>query len=201
MIQLQFNAQGLIPVVTQDINTNEVLMLAYMNQEAFDQTLLTKKATYYSRSRQKLWVKGEESGHTQYVKEIRYDCDEDAILLKVEQIGPACHTNNKSCFYRSVLENEQPYDKDILNTLESVLKDRLENPLEGSYTTYLFNKGVDKILKKVAEESGEVLIAAKNNNDELVYEVSDLFYHLLVLMVNQGLDLNDIYKELSSRRK
>lgn len=201
MIEFTFNKEGLIPAIVQDYKSNEVLMLAYMNKESLEISLETKKATYYSRSRKSLWVKGETSGHTQYIKEIKYDCDQDALLLKVEQIGKACHTNNRSCFYRSLTEEKSIYNQNILESLEDLLQDRKEKPQEGSYTSYLFDKGVDKILKKVAEETGEVIIAAKNNNDELIYEISDLFYHVLVLMVEQKVTLADIFQELSTRRK
>lgn len=200
-MKLNYNNDGLIPVITQDYYTNEVLMLAYMNEESLELTKQTKTATYFSRSRNEIWIKGETSGNTQKVMEMRYDCDSDALLLKVIPNGPACHTNNVSCFYRTLLETDDSFNGNILNELETLLTDRKINPLEKSYTTYLFNKGVDKILKKVAEETGEVIIAAKNDNDELVYEISDLFYHVLVLMVNQGVSLQEIYKELSSRRK
>lgn len=200
-MKLKFNEQGLIPVVTQDVDTKEVLMLAYMNQEAVDATLETKKATYYSRSRKQLWVKGETSGNTQDVKSFSYDCDQDTILLKVKQKGVACHTGNYSCFYTDVINDVTPSSKTILDDLYSVLLTRKAQMPEGSYTTYLFQKGVDKILKKVAEEAGEVIIASKNNNEETIYEVSDLFYHLMVLMVNQGISLTDIYDELWSRRQ
>jgi phosphoribosyl-ATP pyrophosphohydrolase/phosphoribosyl-AMP cyclohydrolase len=197
-MEITFNKDGLVPVIVQDVYSNEVLMLAYMNQEAYDLTKETKVATYFSRSRQELWKKGETSGHFQYVKEIRYDCDQDALLLKVDQVGSACHTGNRSCFYRSELETS--IKANILEEVYDVIKDRQKNPDKG-YTSYLFEKGIDKILKKVGEETAEVIIASKNNNEETIYEVSDLFYHLLVLMVNQGITLDDIDKELRSRRK
>lgn len=197
----QFNKDGLIPVITQDVDTKEVLMLAYMNEEAIQKTKETKKATYYSRSRKTLWVKGETSGNTQEVISFLYDCDQDTILLKVKQKGVACHTNNYSCFYRNEFNNEEKNNELILSELFTLLKTRYAQRPQGSYTTYLFEKGVDKILKKVAEETGEVLIASKNNNEELIYEASDLLYHLLVLLVNQGVDLSDIYKELRGRMK
>jgi phosphoribosyl-ATP pyrophosphohydrolase/phosphoribosyl-AMP cyclohydrolase len=198
-MKLNFNKDGLIPVVVQDVYTNEVLMLAYMNQEAYDKTLEEQMMYYYSRSRQTLWKKGETSGHLQYLKELKYDCDEDTLLAKVKQIGPACHTNNRSCFYRSVTSQERSSDH-ILEELFTVIQNKKENP-DGGYTNYLFDKGVDKILKKVAEETGEVIIASKNNNQETIYEISDLIYHLWVLMANQGIELSDIYEELQSRRK
>jgi len=199
MTTFQFNSDGLIPVIAQEASTNEVLMLAWMNQDAIDQTLKTKYAHYYSRSRQQLWKKGETSGNVQKVKSFSYDCDADAILLKVEQTGVACHTEHKTCFYRDIFTDDVP-DANILDVLFNVIKERKAFRPEGSYTTYLFDKGVDKILKKVGEETSEVIIAAKNNNDELIYEASDLIYHLLVLLVNNGVELSDIYKELASRR-
>jgi phosphoribosyl-ATP pyrophosphohydrolase/phosphoribosyl-AMP cyclohydrolase len=155
--------------------------------------------TYFSRSRQELWKKGETSGNFQFLKQLSYDCDEDSLLAKVEQVGVACHTGNKSCFYRSEVTESLP-SENILVELFDVIKDKKANP-DGGYTNYLFDKGVDKILKKVAEEAGEVIIASKNNNEETVYEISDLFYHLLVLMANNNIELSDIFKELSSRRK
>lgn len=197
----KFNSDGLIPVITQDVDTLEVLMLAYMNEEAINRTLETKKVTYYSRSRDELWVKGETSGNTQELKSFAYDCDKDAILLKVKQKGVACHTKNYSCFYRYELQQETKNNSMILSELFTLLKTRYAKRPERSYTTYLFDKGVDKILKKVAEETGEVLIASKNNNDELIYEASDLIYHLLVLLVNQGVDLSEIFDELRGRMK
>jgi phosphoribosyl-ATP pyrophosphohydrolase/phosphoribosyl-AMP cyclohydrolase len=197
----QFNRDGLIPVITQDVDTKEVLMLAYMNEEAINLTKTTRKATYFSRSRKELWVKGETSGNTQEVVSFFYDCDQDTILLKVKQKGVACHTNHYSCFYRSEFDEEFKNNELLLRELFNLLKTRYQNRPEGSYTTYLFEKGVDKILKKVAEETGEVIIASKNNNEELIYEASDLLYHLLVLLVNQGVELSEIYQELRSRMK
>lgn len=200
-MKLKFNEAGLLPVITQDADTLEVLMLAYMNQEAIDITIETKQATYYSRSRKELWRKGETSGNTQEVKSFSYDCDKDTILLKVKQKGVACHTGNYSCFFTDEFNDNETKNSNILDELFHVLLERKEQMPEGSYTTYLFQKGVDKILKKVAEETGEVIIASKNNNDETIYEISDLFYHVMVLMVNQGISMTDIYKELSGRRK
>jgi phosphoribosyl-ATP pyrophosphohydrolase/phosphoribosyl-AMP cyclohydrolase len=198
-MNIKWNDKGLVPVIVQDIYTNEVLMLAYMNEEAFNITRETKEMTYFSRSRQELWKKGETSGNFQYLKELRYDCDEDTLLAKVEQVGAACHTGNKSCFYRTDIEGDV-VPGNILEDLFRIIEAKKETP-DGGYTNYLFDKGVDKILKKVGEETSEVIIASKNNNDETVYEISDLFYHLFVLMVNQGIELSDIYKELASRRK
>lgn len=204
-----FEADELIPVIAQDATSKEVLMLAYMNAEAYRKTVMTGKAHYYSRSRQKIWLKGEESGHFQSVQEIRYDCDHDTLLLLVEQIGGACHTGHKSCFYRSVegmqtsehvFDEKVAYKKDILTRLQELVSERKSKPVEGSYTNYLFEKGIDKILKKVGEESAEVIIASKNEgNEELVCEVSDLIYHLTVLLVEKKTNWDAIRKELTKR--
>ena len=174
--EFKLNSDGLIPVIVQDYKTNEVLMMAYMNEEAFDNTVKTGRMTYYSRSRQCQWVKGETSGHFQYVKSLAVDCDKDTLLAKVEQIGAACHTGNRSCFYTTIVGAD--YDaKNPLQVFESVyntILDRRENPKEGSYTNYLFEKGIDKILKKVGEEATEIVIAAKNPNpEEIKYEIAD----------------------------
>jgi phosphoribosyl-ATP pyrophosphohydrolase/phosphoribosyl-AMP cyclohydrolase len=211
---IKFDERGLIPAIIQDYQSGQVLMMAYMNRESLQKTLDTGKTWFYSRSRQKLWMKGEESGHIQAVKEILYDCDQDALLVKVEQTGAACHTGHYSCFYRDINGNEKEeviIDTDkvytsksgpgILYELYDVISDRREKMPEGSYTAYLFDKGIDKILKKVGEENAEVIIAAKNREkSEVVYEVSDLIYHLLVLLVEQGVELGDIFTELKSRR-
>lgn len=209
----KLNSDGLLPVVTQDDKSDQVLMVAYMNKEAFDKTLETKKVHYYSRSRQSLWLKGETSGHYQILKHMFLDCDNDTLLLKVEQQGAACHTGAYSCFYKTVnLETkaiEEPVElkqkeENVLNIFEdvyNVIVDRKENPKEGSYTNYLFDKGIDKILKKVGEETAEVIIGAKNEgNSEVIYEVSDLIYHLSVLMVEKDVTWNDICQELDKRR-
>lgn len=205
---LKTNEQGLITVVTQDYYSGQVLMVAYMNKEAFEKTIETKKVYYYSRSRDSLWLKGETSGHFQYLKELYLDCDNDALLIKVEQVGAACHTNMPSCFYKklnldtkTILEIDKFKATDILKDVYNVILDRRENPKEGSYTNYLFDKGIDKILKKVGEETAEVIIGAKNpGKEEMVYEISDLMYHLSVLMAEKGAIWEDIYKELDSRR-
>ncbi|MDX9692233.1 MAG: bifunctional phosphoribosyl-AMP cyclohydrolase/phosphoribosyl-ATP diphosphatase HisIE [Acholeplasmataceae bacterium] len=201
--EIKYNNDGLVPVVVQDVITQDVLMLAYMNEEALKQTIETKKGTYYSRSRKSIWVKGESSGNTQEVKGLFYDCDEDSLLLKVLQTGVACHTGNKSCFYREIFnESINDQSKDIITELYEIISERKLNPVEGSYTTYLFTKGIDKILKKVGEETSEIIIGAKNNSKtETVYEISDLVYHILVLMVNQGINPIDIVEELKTRRK
>lgn len=202
LVNIKFDEKGLVPAIVQDINTGKVLMLAYMNQEAFKLTLETKKTWFYSRSREKLWNKGETSGNYQIVKKISYDCDGDVVLLEVEPLGPACHTGEMSCFYNNVLCTEEAEEKDILEKLYGRISDRRENPVEGSYTNYLFDKGIDKILKKVGEETSEVIIASKNSSrEEMTYEISDLVYHLLVLMVDRGVAINDIRKELNKRYK
>jgi phosphoribosyl-ATP pyrophosphohydrolase/phosphoribosyl-AMP cyclohydrolase len=199
---IQFNEDGLVPAVVQSADDNEVLMLAYMNKEALKLTLETRKGTYFSRSRQELWVKGETSGNTQAVKEVYYDCDADSILLKVEQTGVACHKNRKSCFHNPLTESSSTTEvSDIISELYSVVSERKENPVEGSYTTYLFTKGIDKILKKVGEESSEVIIASKNHSkSEMTEEISDLVYHTLVLMANEGVRPEDICEALKKRR-
>lgn len=204
---LKFDAKGLIPVIAQDAVSGEVLMCAYMNEESLKQTVRTGKAVYYSRSRQEIWVKGETSGHYQYVKEILVDCDGDAIVLKVNQEGAACHTNNFSCFYRKAddgrlveIETGTGHKAQILYDEYDLITDRVENPQEGSYTNYLFEKGINKMLKKVGEEAAEVIIASKDyDKPEVQYEVADLLYHLSVVLVEQGLTWDDIFAELEKR--
>lgn len=199
--QIKFDEKGLVVAVAQDYLTNEVLMVAYMNKEAIEVTLKEKRACYFSRSRQSLWRKGETSGHVQKLKGFYYDCDADAILMKVEQIGYACHTGTYSCFFNKAYE-ENTTDQAILKKVYNQIINRKENPVEGSYTNYLFDKGLDKILKKVGEETSEVIIGAKNKNkEELVYELSDLIYHSLVLMVSEGVTIDDIKQELAKRHK
>ena len=200
--EFKLNSDGLIPVIVQDYKTNEVLMMAYMNDEAFDNTVKTGRMTYYSRSRQCLWVKGETSGHFQYVKGISVDCDKDTLLAKVDQVGAACHTGNRSCFYTPIVGND--YDAknplQVFETVYSTIVDRRQNPKEGSYTNYLFEKGIDKILKKVGEEATEIVIAAKNPNpEEIKYEICDFLYHAMVLMVERGVTWEDITNELAER--
>lgn len=196
------NSDGLLPVITQNNKTGEVLMLAYMNQEAFEHTVKTGKMTYYSRSRKQLWVKGETSGHYQYVKSLTIDCDNDTLLAKVDQIGPACHTGKPTCFFQPVV-GEETNASNPLKVFEDVyatILDRKHNPKEGSYTNYLFDKGIDKILKKIGEEATELVIAAKNPNpEEIKYELSDFLYHAMVLMVERGVTWEDIIKELANR--
>ena len=202
---LNFNKDGLIIAIAQDYKTGVILMQAYMNKESLEQTIATKKATYFSRSRGKLWVKGEESGHFQYVKDILIDCDGDCILLKVEQVGAACHTNNYSCFYRDIdgYDYDVGYDPspNVLYEVYDVICDRHDTPKEGSYTNYLFEKGIDKICKKIGEEATETIIAAKNlDGDDMAYEISDLLFHLMVLMKEVGITPDDVFKELKKRR-
>lgn len=201
--EFKLDSNQMVTVVTQDYKTGEVLMVAYMNEEAFHQTVATGKMTYWSRSRSELWCKGDTSGHYQYVKELLIDCDKDTILAKVRQIGAACHTGNKTCFFTELVKRE--YDDTnpltVFSQVYDVIMDRKNNPKEGSYTNYLFDKGIDKILKKCGEEATEIVIAAKNPEaEELKYEISDYLYHLMVLMAECGLDWNDVVKELAHRR-
>ena len=196
------DVNGLIPVIVQDYKTNRVLMMANMNEEAYEKTLRTRTMTYWSRSRKELWIKGETSGHYQYVKSLSYDCDADTLLAKVEQIGAACHTGEYSCFFNDIItydyEEKNPFS--VLSDVYSVIEDRKVNPKEGSYTNYLFDKGVDKILKKVGEEATEIVIAAKNPNaNEIKYEISDFLYHVMVLMVEKGVTWEEIMRELANR--
>ena len=198
----KLNSDGLIPCIVQDYKTQEVLMMAYMNKESYAKTLETGCMTYYSRSRQKLWMKGEESGHFQFVKELIIDCDKDTILAKVSQIGVACHTGNPTCFFTPLAKKE--YDNTnpltVFNEVYNTIVDRKLHPKEGSYTNYLFDKGIDKILKKVGEECTEIVIAAKNPDpEEIKYEISDFLYHCMVLMVERGVTWEDITKELDNR--
>ena len=186
--QFKTNEQGLIPVIVQHYKTREVLMLAYMNEESFDQTIKTGKMTYFSRSRQKLWVKGETSGHFQYVKSLTIDCDYDTLLAKVDQVGAACHTGNPTCFFQHLAGTEynEANPLEVFEIIYNTVVDRKENPKEGSYTNYLFDKGIDKILKKIGEEATEIVIAAKNPSaEETKYEISDFLYHMIVLMVEK----------------
>ena len=194
---------GLIPAVVQDYRTNEVLMVAYMNKESYEKTIQTGKMIYYSRSRQELWLKGETSGHYQYVKSLMLDCDNDTILAKVRQLGAACHTGSRSCFFKELAKKDYIESNPLTVLIEdyNIIMDRKQNPKEGSYTNYLFDKGIDKILKKCGEEATEIVIAAKNpDSEELKYEIADFLYHRMVLMAECGLDWNDITKELINRR-
>ena len=208
---ITFGPDGLIPAIAQDADTREVLMLAWMNRESLQKTLDTGMVHYYSRSRACLWLKGETSGHFQKVREIRRDCDSDALLLLVEQTGAACHTGNRSCFYRDMAGESVPEPEesapivrceDILSELQSVIEDRRAHPKEGSYTNYLFEKGIDKMLKKVGEESAEIIIAAKNpSRSDLVGEVADMMFHVSVVLAERGLGWRDVCAELEGRRK
>ncbi len=200
--QLKKNSDGMVPVIVQDYCTDQVLMLAYMNEEAYNATLRTGKMTYFSRSRNELWIKGETSSHYQFVKSLTADCDLDTILAKVKQIGAACHTGSYSCFFNEIAKKEyrEKNPQKVLDSVYEVIKDRKEHPREGSYTNYLYEKGIDKILKKVGEEATEMVIAAKNPNDnEVIYEMSDFLYHMMVLMAVKNVSWEDITDELSRR--
>lgn len=200
--QFKKNSDGMIPVVVQDYKTDKVLMVAYMNEEAFNLTIKTGKMTYFSRSRNEIWVKGVTSGHFQYVKELSMDCDLDTMLAKVYQVGVPCHTGADTCFFNTLVKKE--YDESnpmrVFEDVYNVILDRKKNPKEGSYTNYLFDKGIDKILKKVGEEATEIVIAAKNPDpQEVKYEISDFLYHVMVLMAEKGVLWKEITKELSRR--
>lgn len=199
----KLNSDGMVPVVVQDYITSEVLMVAYMNEEAYENTLRTGKMTYYSRSRNELWLKGATSGHFQYVKSLTADCDMDTILAKVSQVGGACHTGARSCFFNEVVKKDYEENSNPLRVFEevfAVIKDRKVNPKEGSYTNYLFDKGIDKILKKLGEEATEIVIAAKNPNaNEVKYEISDFLYHMMVLMAEKDVTWEEITEELAKR--
>lgn len=200
--EFKLNSDGHVTVVVQDYKTDEVLMVAYMNEEAYHMTLKTGKMTYYSRSRHELWVKGETSGHYQYVKSLTADCDMDTILAKVSQIGPACHTGSHSCFFNEIMakEYEETNPLRVFERVFDVIKDRKVHPKEGSYTNYLFDKGIDKILKKLGEEATEIVIAAKNPNaNEVKYEISDFLYHMMVLMAEKNITWEEITTELAQR--
>lgn len=216
--KVKFDGMGLVPAILQDIDSKEVLMLGYMNQDSLMRTMETGKACFWSRSRQQLWLKGETSGNYQFVKEIKLDCDNDTLLVMVKPAGPACHTGKKSCFYQNlgseIIEDtsesgslsdvsQAELDKAaFLYRLYSVIADRKKNPVEGSYTNYLFREGVDKICKKIGEEAAEVIIGAKNaSNDEMIYEIGDLVYHLMVLLNLYEIPLVDIFEELEKRSK
>lgn len=209
---LKFDDEGLIPAIVQDFKTGKVLMMAYMNEESLRLTIESGYTWFYSRSRKKLWNKGEISGNTQEIMSLRYDCDGDTLLVRVKQKGVACHTGGKSCFYNELYNRESELTgkntgecnqvdlKASLDSLYDVVADRKSNPKENSYTNYLFDKGIDKILKKVGEESAETVIAAKNNDkNELILEASDLIYHLTVLLVEKGVTYDDIALELEKR--
>jgi len=206
---IKFDANGLVPAIAQDFFTNEVLMLAYMNEEALKKTLTTGKVHYYSRSRKTLWLKGETSGHFQYLKSIFYDCDSDTILVKVEQIGVACHTGHRSCFFSEFVdgnivdverEKRPPQDSKILDAVYKIILQRKNNPPQKSYVHSLIQKGLDAINAKIIEESREVVEASKEKqNADVVYESADLLFHLLVLLGYKGISIEDVYKELARR--
>lgn len=196
---LKFDENGLIPAVVVDAGTRQVLTLAYMNRESLEISIKEKRTCFYSRSRQTLWRKGETSGNIQHIRRITADCDADALLVEVDKEGPACHTGAESCFFNTLFETEKPSGFSV-HGLYNLLCDRKANPEEGSYTSYLFDKGLDKILKKVGEESTEVIIAAKaRDKSETVYEIADLAYHILVLMAEAGITVDEVRNELASR--
>ncbi|MDL4839570.1 bifunctional phosphoribosyl-AMP cyclohydrolase/phosphoribosyl-ATP diphosphatase HisIE [Aquibacillus rhizosphaerae] len=200
-------SKGLIPAIIVNEVTSDILMLAYMNEESFNKTLETKQTWFYSRSRDELWHKGATSGNTQAVQSIRLDCDNDTLLIKVKPEGPACHTGKISCFYQSIdletgatYQNEDSFAFSIFEDVMAEIEERKQVKADNSYTNYLFDKGIDKIGKKVIEEAGEVVIAAKNNDKtEIKNEISDLIYHSFVLMADQGVSLNQVKQELSNR--
>ena len=197
---IQWDSNGLIPAIVQDSKTKEVLMLAYMNEESLNKTLKTKQTWFYSRSRKKLWNKGETSGNIQEVIEISLDCDKDTVLVLVKPKGPSCHTGEVSCFFNEREVFKKVADRNMLFEEYEIIKNRDENPVEGSYTNYLLKEGVDKICKKIGEEAAETIIGAKNNSkEELIYEASDLLYHLNVLLCNQNIELDDIMLEIEKR--
>ena len=206
--RIKFDQQGLVPAIIQDASNGTVLMLAYMNRESLTKTLETGTTWFYSRSRQELWNKGVTSGHVQTVKELFYDCDGDTLLVKVEQTGASCHEGTYSCFSRrfgeaesTLTERPQILGAAVLPELFSVLEDRRDNPQEGSYTSSLFAKGEDRILKKIGEEAAETIIAAKNHSQgEVIYEMADLWYHCLVLLAAHNISLSELMEELAKRR-
>lgn len=206
---VRFDENGLVTCVIQDYHSKKIRMVAYMNAEALAKTLSTKQMTYYSRSRRRLWIKGETSGYFQYMKGLSIDCDGDALLFQVEQVGGiSCHTGNATCFYRDLDEDVEitvnrskaMNETSELKNLEKTIQDRIQNPQEGSYTNYLLAKGDNKILKKVGEEASEVIIACKDGKkDEIVFEISDLIYHLTVEMALKEISWDDIEEELKKR--
>ncbi len=197
--ELKFDEQGLIPAIVVDARTKRVLTLAYMNRESLAITMEKGLTCFWSRSRGELWLKGETSGNYQHVVSITADCDADALTVMVEKDGPACHTGEDSCFHNEVYQSEERHEFSY-EGLMKLIEGRKTDPKDGSYTTYLFNKGVDKILKKVGEECTEVIIAGKaNDKKETVYEIADLCYHVMVLMIEMGISLDDIFDELASR--
>ena len=201
---LKYDEKGLIPAIVTDAETNTVLMVAYMNKESLNISIDEGKTCFWSRSRNKLWRKGETSGNVQHIMSIKADCDKDALLVTVKKSGPACHTGADSCFFEEVDRSAEEQDKRdepfSLGTLHSIIEDRKLNRKPGSYTTYLFDKGLDKILKKLGEESTEVIIAAKaKDRGETIFELADLTYHSMVLMTEMGISPDDVKKELAKR--
>ncbi|MFB1049450.1 bifunctional phosphoribosyl-AMP cyclohydrolase/phosphoribosyl-ATP diphosphatase HisIE [Paraliobacillus sp. JSM ZJ581] len=196
-------SKGLLPAIIIDAKSKDVLMLAYMNEESYNKTLETNQTWFYSRTRKGLWHKGATSGNTQDVVSIALDCDQDSILIYVEPNGPACHTGEESCFFKLVYQHQDTESANALNVMEAIMseiEEKKEHRIKNSYTSYLFNKGIDKISKKVIEEAGEVVLAAKNQNpEEVVLEVSDLIYHTFVLISEQGVSLDQVKKELARR--
>ncbi|KQL33314.1 bifunctional phosphoribosyl-AMP cyclohydrolase/phosphoribosyl-ATP diphosphatase HisIE [Psychrobacillus sp. FJAT-21963] len=202
MTNLTFEEKGLIPVIVQHAITREVLTLAYMNEEAYSKTVETKETWFFSRSRQELWHKGETSGNTQQVVSIRSDCDSDALVVEVLPNGPACHTGENTCFHNTLEKLDDTVGYNVITSLIDIIAEREQTMPEGAYTTYLFEKGVDKICKKVGEESSEVIIASKNNDaEELKWEAADLLYHLLVLLQNQKVSFYDLLQVLQKRHE
>lgn len=196
---VKFDENGLIPAIVQDKDSGEVLMLAYMNEDALNKTMETNETWFYSRSRQELWHKGATSGNTQQVENIQLDCDQDALLITVSPAGPACHTGEVSCFHHA-LKGNIAKKRAVVHTIIDTIEDRRKNPTDGTYTTYLFQEGIDKVLKKVGEESAEVIIGAKNNDkEEIKWEIADLIYHTLVLMNITDVTLSDIKQVLYER--
>ena len=197
--ELKFDEKGLIPAVVIEAGTHKLLMVAWMNRESLEKSIETGLTCFWSRSREKLWTKGETSGNLQHIVSITADCDLDTLKVIVKKDGPACHTGNETCFFNPVWENDELHDFSLDDLME-IIKDRKVNPKEGSYTTYLFDKGADKICKKVGEESTEVIIAAtQNDRDETIYEIGDLAYHVMVLMLEMGISLEEVRDELASR--
>ena len=196
---LKFDDKGLIPAIIIDADTKKVLTLAYMNRESLSISIAEKRTCFWSRSRQELWRKGETSGNVQHIVSITADCDRDALTIEVKKDGPACHLGTDSCFHNPVWENDELHAFSLEGLMEMLVGRKIEKK-EGSYTTYLFEKGIDKILKKVGEECTEVIIAGKGNDKkETIYEIADLVYHVMVLMIEMGISLDDIQKELASR--
>ena len=197
--KLKFDEKGLIPAIVVDDETNQVLTLAYMNKESLGISLEKKKTCFWSRSRQELWLKGETSGNYQHIVSITADCDMDALTVRVKKDGPACHTGEESCFFNPIYEGEENPGFQYQDLMDMLIG-RKETPKEGSYTTYLFSKGLDKILKKVGEETTEVIISAKDGDKaNTIYEIGDLMYHVMVLMIEMGISLDDIRREMASR--